>query len=65
MPHSDQRNQTSPPSSAGICSTCGVYAERRYGGEGKFPPECRDCWLTGWANENAVAAAIEEARYAE
>jgi hypothetical protein len=53
------------PSSAGICSTCGKHAEKRYGGEGKYLPECGECWTRGWAEEMVVARAIEEAHYVD
>lgn len=60
-----QRDLSPQGSSAGVCSTCGKHAEKRYGGEGKYPPECIDCWTKGWQQEMAVARAIEEARYAD
>lgn len=53
------------PSTAGTCSTCGKHAEKLYGGEGRFPVECIDCWCAGWEQEMAVARATEEARYAD
>lgn len=31
-------------SSAGTCATCGTYAAKRYGGEGRYLPECLECW---------------------
>jgi hypothetical protein len=32
------------PSSAGYCQQCGEWAEKRYGGEGKYLVMCWDCW---------------------
>lgn len=57
--------RTTQGESAGVCSTCGREVEKRYGGEGRFSPECADCWTIGWAQELAVGRAIEEARYAD
>jgi hypothetical protein len=50
---------TGQPTSAGICSKCGKHAEKRYGGEGRFLPECLDCWIAGWEQEIVVAEAIQ------
>lgn len=32
------------PSSAGDCQVCGKYAEKRYGGMGRYRVMCIGCW---------------------
>ena len=32
------------PSSAGECDVCGKYAEKLYGGMGRYVAMCIDCW---------------------
>jgi hypothetical protein len=39
-------SEAAKTSSAGTCSTCGKHVEKRYGGEGRYLPECLACWLT-------------------
>jgi hypothetical protein len=29
---------------AGACGVCGRYADKRYGGEGRYLVMCIDCW---------------------
>ena len=41
-PRSDQSE--SVPSSAGECMVCGHYAEKRYGGMGRYLAMCWACW---------------------
>jgi hypothetical protein len=35
------------PSSAGKCAVCGRWVAKRYGGEGRYLPQCIDCWTRG------------------
>lgn len=43
-------------SSAGPCAQCGLWADKRYGGEGRYLPMCATCWTAGTSSTYKAVA---------
>lgn len=60
---STHSESATPLSSAGWCYGCAVWAERRYGGEGRYFAYCSLCWSGDLPDSDKHAANSGEDSY--